>query len=119
MPTAATLHRTSPGAGATRRSSFQILTRLPFSIAVLARAQRAIELPSWRVIGNPADARSMSASPGRFVTRLCHDAEERDMQGSKRDPEAIVRRLVQSERHLSASARDEVLALGAGAVPAL
>jgi hypothetical protein len=41
------------------------------------------------------------------------------MQGSERDPEAIVQRLLQSERHLSAGARDEVLALGAGAVPAL
>src|SRR4051794_18601166 len=61
----------------------------------------------------------MSASPGRFVTRLRHDAERGAMQGSERDPEAIVRRLLQSERPLSAGARDEVLALGAGAVPAL
>jgi hypothetical protein len=41
------------------------------------------------------------------------------MQDNERDPEAIVRRLLKSERHLSARARDEVLALGAGAVPAL
>jgi hypothetical protein len=41
------------------------------------------------------------------------------MQGSERDPEVIVRRLLQSETHLSARARDEVLALGTGAVPAL
>lgn len=41
------------------------------------------------------------------------------MRGNERDPEVIVRRLLQSERHLSARARDEVLALGTGAVPAL
>jgi hypothetical protein len=41
------------------------------------------------------------------------------MQGSERDPEAIVRRLIQSESHLPARDRDEVLALGTGAVPAL
>jgi hypothetical protein len=41
------------------------------------------------------------------------------MQGSERDPEAIVRRLMQSERHLSFRARDEVLALGMQAVPTL
>ena len=42
-----------------------------------------------------------------------------DMQGSERDPETIVQRLLQSERHLSTGARDEVLAPGAAAVPAL
>jgi hypothetical protein len=41
------------------------------------------------------------------------------MQDNERDPDAIVRRLMQSERHLSARARDEVLALGTRAVPAL
>jgi hypothetical protein len=41
------------------------------------------------------------------------------MQGSERDPEAIIRRVAQSVRHLSARARDEVLVLGIHAVPAL
>jgi len=41
------------------------------------------------------------------------------MQGSQRDPEAIVRRLLRSERNLPTRARDEILALGAEAVPAL
>lgn len=41
------------------------------------------------------------------------------MQGSERDPDAIVRRLMQPERQLSARARDEVLALGIQAVPGL
>jgi hypothetical protein len=50
-----------------------------------------------------------------FITTLRKD----DMQGSERDPETIVRRLMQSEIHLSARARDEVLALGIQAVPAL
>ena len=70
------------------------MTRLPFPIAVLACQPRRVALA--RV----------------FVTTLKRDA----IQGSERDPEAIVQRLLQSERHLSAVARDEILALGAAAI---
>jgi hypothetical protein len=38
------------------------VTRLPFSIAVLARAQRAIELPSCRVVGAPQTDRQVDVS---------------------------------------------------------
>jgi len=41
------------------------------------------------------------------------------MQHRERDPEAIVRRLLQTERNLPGGAREEILALGADAVPTL
>jgi len=41
------------------------------------------------------------------------------MRRFSRDPEAIVQRLLQSERHRSAGAQDEVLALGPVAVPGI
>jgi hypothetical protein len=45
--------------------------------------------------------------------------EKDHMQHREHDPEAIVRRLLQTERNLPDGAREEVLALGAAAVPAL
>ncbi|MEO7734624.1 MAG: hypothetical protein ABIY55_26950 [Kofleriaceae bacterium] len=41
------------------------------------------------------------------------------MQHRERDPKAIVRQLLQTERNLPSGAREEVLALGADAVPTL